>query len=168
VEVNHVAKVIEASDPHAAWATMSMATLARIFLYGLIVATVTALLYIVLQKFVFEPILCRESAALARCANSDDFASGVAIVFGSMVGLVFLVRERVYRPMLALIGVAISLWTIFSLVAVLPAVLAAAVIVMLFGLAYVLFSWLVQPTSLLISIASVVGVVALIRIALSI
>lgn len=161
-----MAKVIEASDPHAAWATMNVKTIINIFLYGLLAGLVTFALYMALEQFVFEPVLCRESAALARCESKEAFSSGVAIVLGSMLGLVLLVRERVYRPILAILGVAISLWGIYALVAALPIVLAAAVATIMFGIAYVLFSWLVQPTSLLISITGVVVISALARLAI--
>ena len=160
-----MAKVIEASDPHAAWATMSMRMLANIFFYGLLVGLVTLVLYTLLERFVFEPILCRETAALARCEVKSDFASGVSIVLGSMLGLVLLVRERVYRPILAIIGVAISVWSLFGLVTALPFILAAAVVALLYALAYVVFSWLVQPTSLVVSVVGVVIVAALARLA---
>jgi hypothetical protein len=161
-----VAKVIEASDPHAAWATMSVRTVTNIFLYGLLVGVVTFALYLLLERYVFEPILCRESASLARCDSREPIASGAAILLTSMLGLVLLVRERVYRPILAIIGVAISLWGVFALVAGLPIVLAAIVSVILFAVAYVLFSWLVQPTSLVVSIASVAIVAVLARLAI--
>jgi hypothetical protein len=161
-----VAKVVEASDPHAAWATMSVRTITNIFLYGLLVGVVTFALYLVLERFVFEPILCRESAALARCESKESIASGAAIVLASMLGLVLLVRERVYRPILAIIGVAVSLWGVFALVAGLPIVLAAVVSIILFSVSYVLFSWLVQPTSLVVSIVTVAVVAALARVAI--
>lgn len=161
-----MAKIIEASDPHAAWATMNVTTVARVFVYGIIVGLLSFALYVGLDRFVFEPILCRESAALARCETKDDFAAGTAIVLGSFLGLFLLVRERVYRPILAIIGVIIALWGIFALVGSLPVVLAAIVATLLFGLSYVLFSWLVQPTSLLISIAGVVVVSVLARLAI--
>lgn len=161
-----MAKVIEASDPHAAWATMSVRTITNIFLYGLLVGVVTFAAYLLLERFVFEPILCRESAALARCGSKEAIASGTSIVLTSMLGLILLVRERVYRPILAIIGVAASLWGVFALVASLPVVLAAVVSVILFGVAYVLFSWLVQPTSLVISVIAVVVTAALARLAM--
>lgn len=161
-----MAKVVEASDPHAAWATMSVKTIANIFLYGLLVGVITFALYLVLERYVFEPILCRESAALARCDSKEAIASGAAIILSSMLGLIMLVRERVYRPILAIIGIIISLWGVFALVAGLPVILAAIVSVILFAVAYVLFSWLVQPTSLMISIGAVVVVSALARIAI--
>lgn len=161
-----MAKIIEATDPHAAWATMSVTTLTRIFLYGLLVGVVSFAFYVGLDRFVFEPILCRESAALARCETKDEFAAGAAIVLGGLLGLFLLVRERVYRPILAIIGVTVALWGIFALVGSLPVLLAALVATLLFALSYLLFSWLVQPTSLLVSIAGVIVVSVLARLAI--
>ena len=161
-----MAKVIVASDPHAAWSTMSIATVARLFVYGLIVGAVTFLLYIGLDRFVFEPILCRESAALARCEAKGDFAAGAALILGSFLGLFLLVRERVYRPILAVLGVLVAMWGIFGLVGALPVILAAATAVLLIAVSYVLFSWLVQPTSLLVSVAGVAIVATLCRLAI--
>jgi hypothetical protein len=137
----------------------------KIFISGLLVGVLTYLLYVVLERFVFDPVLCRESVALARCETKDEFASGVALLLGSMLGLVLLVRELVYRPILALLGVIISVWGIFSLLAVLPWFIALAVTIIVFGVSYVLFSWLVQPTSLYVALASVTVVVVIARLA---
>lgn len=161
-----MAKVIEANNPHAAWDTMTIRMVLAIFLYGLGVGVITYLSYLLLERFVFDPILCRESTALVRCENASAISAGMAIVVGSFIGLVLLVRERVYRPILAILGVSISLWGIFTLLAGLPWLLAAIVCALLFALAYVLFSWLVQPTSLVISVACVLVVTALARLAL--
>lgn len=159
-----MAKVIDAVDPHAAWATMSVRTLTRIFAYGAIVGALSFGLYVGFDRLVFDPILCRENLALARCESKDEIAAGTAIVLGSFLGLFLLVRERVYRPILAIIGVAVALWGIFALIGNLPIVISAIVAILLFALAYVLFSWLVQPTSLLISVAGVVIAAAVARL----
>lgn len=160
-----MARVIEANDPHAAWATMSVRTLMTVFLYGLVIGLITYVLFVLLERLVFEPVLCREGAALARCESKDEIAAGVAIILGSFGGLALLVRERIYRPIMAVLGVALSLWGVFSLVASLPAILAIVVVVLLFATAYVLFAWLVQPTSLTISIVGVLIAIVLARIA---
>lgn len=162
-----MAKVIEATDPHAAWATMSTRTLINIFISGLIVGAVTFLLFVILDKYVFEPILCREGVSAVRCENKQDFASGIAVVLGSMLGLILLVRERVYRPILALIGTAISLWALLAIVASLPWMAGLAITLVTFGVAYMLFSWLVQPTSLALCIALVIVATALVRLTLT-
>lgn len=161
-----MAKIIEASDPHAAWATMNSVTVLRIFGYGLLAGLITYLLYIGIDKFVFEPILCRESAALARCDSKSDFAAGTAIVIGSLLGLFLLVRERVYRPILAILGVMVALWGVFSLLGTLNIFVAGIISVVLFGISYVLFSWLVQPTSLVISLSGVIIAAAIARLAI--
>ena len=161
-----MAKVIEANNPHTGWDTMSMRTAATIFIYGFGVGIVSYLAYLLLERFVFDPILCRQSVSLLHCESAPNIASGMAIVIGSFVGLVLLVRERVYRPILAILGVAVSLWGIFVLLANLPILLAVLVGSLLFATAYVLFSWLVQPTSLAISIACVVVVTVFARLAL--
>lgn len=161
-----MAKIIEAVDPHAAWTTMSVSTVTRIFVYGLLVGLLSFALYVGLDKFIFEPVLCRETAALTRCEAKDGFAAGTAIVLGSLLGLFLLVRERVYRPILAIIGIVIGLWGLFALVGSLPIILAVVVAVLMFGIAYVLFAWLVQPTSLVVSIIGVALVTTLARIAI--
>ena len=161
-----MAKVIEARNPHAAWATMSVRTLVILFFYGLAVGIATYAVYLLLERFVFEPILCREGVALTRCENTASVSAGVAMVMGSLLGLVLLVRERVYRPILAIIGLLISLWGVFALVAALPVVAAVIVVGLLFAVAYMLFSWLVQPTSLTVCIVAVIIVSVLARIAL--
>ncbi len=162
-----MAKVIEANNPHMAWDTMSMRSVLAIFLYGFGVGIVTYVAYLLLERFVFDPILCRQNVSLVQCSSTSSISAGMAIVVGSFLGLVLLVRERVYRPILAILGVAISLWGIFGLLASLPILLAIIIGSLLFAIAYLLFSWLVQPTSLVISITCVVVAAILARLALS-
>jgi hypothetical protein len=146
---------------------MGISSLVRVFINGLIVGAVTYALYLLLERFVFDPILCRDTVALARCETKDDFAGGVALVLGSMAGLVLLVRERVYRPILALLGVVVGLWGLFAVVTALPWIAALAVMCLATGLAYAVFAWLVQPTSLIVSLAAVVVVASLLRLGLN-
>lgn len=162
-----MAKMVEATDPHAAWAMMGQRKLINIFISGLLVGVVTYALYLLLERFVFDPVLCRDSVALARCETKDEFAGGVALLLGSMLGLVLLVRELVYRPILALVGVVISLWGLFALVAAFPWFVALVIVALMFGIAYVLFSWLVQPTSLFLCLAVVTIAAVAARLALN-
>jgi hypothetical protein len=141
--------------------------IARVLVCGLFVGILTYALFVVLERFVFDPILCRDSVAIARCESKDNFASGVALILGSMLGLTLLVRERVYRPILAIVGVVISLWGIFGVVSTLPWLLALALVCAVFAVGYVLFSWLVQPSSLVVSIICVAVVAILLRISIN-
>lgn len=163
-----MAKMIEAVNPYATWTSMGRRSVLNVFLCGLIVGVATYLVYMLLERFVFQPIACNGPMAVVRCESSTAFSSGTAMVLGSLLGLVLLVRERVYRPILAILGVVIGLWGLLLVLATLPwfvAVLAAGIV---FGLAYLLFSWLVQPTNFFVGLMSVVVVTVVCRVALSV
>lgn len=159
-----MAKVIEATEPQAVWATMSWRSLASIGVIGIIIGFVAYALNLVLLNFVFEPIMCRDSVALIRCGSKEAFASGVAIVLASMVGLIFLVRERVYRPLMVVLAVALAMWGVITLVASLPWLLATLVIVLAFALSYMLFAWLVQPVNLILAVVLAVLAIVAVRL----
>lgn len=161
-----MAKVVEAVHPHAAWNTMSVRSIVTVFLYGLGVGLLTYALYLALDRFVFDPILCKENSALVHCEDASGIAGGVAMILGSFAGLVALVRERVYRPIMAILGVVISLWGIFTVTASLPLIVAVLYVALLFAVSYTLFSWLVQPTSLVVSVTGVLVVATLARLAM--
>lgn len=159
--------MVEARDPQLVWATMNWRTLFSIGLIGLLVGVVTYALNLVLLHFVFEPIMCREGIASIRCGSKEGFASTVSIILGSMVGLVFLVRERTFRPLLVILAVGLAMWGVFSVVTLLPWLLATVVVAIAFGLSYMLFSWIVQSASLMVALLFVLFTVIAIRLALS-
>ncbi len=161
-----MAKVVEAVHAHAAWSTMSVRSIVKVFVYGLGVGLLTYALYLALEQVIFDPILCKENSALVHCEDAPSIAGGVAMILGSLAGLVLLVRERVYRPIMAILGVMIALWGIFTVTASLPLIVAILYVALLFAAAYILFSWLVQPTSLVVSIAGVLIVASLARLAM--
>ncbi len=162
-----MAKIIEARDPRVTWVTMNWRAIISIGLIGLLVGVVTYALNLVLLNYVFEPIMCRESVMDARCGNKEGFASAVAIILGSMVGLVFLVRERVYRPLLVILAVGLSMWGVFSVVTAMPWLMATATIAIAFALSYMLFAWVVQPISLAVALALATVAVVAIRLVLT-
>lgn len=159
--------MIEARDPRTVWATMNWRALVSIGLIGLLVGVVTYALYLLLLNFVFEPIMCRAGDLTARCGNKEGFASAVAIILGSMVGLVFLVRERVYRPLLVILAVGLSMWGVFGVITGLAWLPATLVIAAAFGLSYMLFAWVVQPISLVIALALATLAVVIVRLVLT-
>lgn len=163
-----MAKVVEASDPHVAWTTMTWRQGMTLFLSGVLVGLVTYGLYVLLERYVFEPIMCRETVALVRCESKDEFANVIALVLGSMLGIVLMVRQRVYRPLLAILGIFLAFWSIFLTLAALPWIVMMIVAALTFGFAYLLFGWLVQPISLPVSLVMVTLAVVAIRVVLTV
>lgn len=160
-------KVVEANVTDRTWMSMSLQSLAKIFVSGLVVGLAMYALYLVLERFVFGPILCKEVAGFATCDSKESFAGGAAIIVGSLAALVLLVRERVYRPLLVVLAVGLSLWGIFALIVTLPWVLAGIASAIIFGLAYALFAWLAQPINFIVAGLLVAVAVVVIRLVLS-
>lgn len=162
-----MARVVQATDPRTVWATMTWRSLVSIGLVGLLVGVVTYALQLVLLQYVFEPIMCREGASIARCDSREAFASSLAIILGSIVGLIFLVRQRGYRPLLVVLAVGLSMWGVFVAIAALPWLIAVLSISLAFALSYMLYSWLVQPDSLMLSLVLVTVTVVVVRLVLT-
>lgn len=157
-------KVVEAETPGRAWVSMSWRSVFAVFVAGIITGLATYAMYVIFERFIFEPILCRDSAAIARCDSKDTLAGGAAMILGSLLGLVLMVRERVFRPLLVVLAVLISLWGVFTVTVNLPWFGAMVAVALATGLAYALFAWLAQPASFVVAAVLVVIAVALVRL----
>ena len=140
---------------------MRLVELFRVIGVGVIIGFITYLIFIILDKYVFTPSLCGTSGLEQRCANKESFASSIALVIGAFGGLFALVQQRVYRPLLVVILTTLALWNVPLIASGGSSLLwAVAMAVILFGLAYGAFTWLVQVRNLYL--AATLGIVLLI------
>lgn len=131
----------------------------RIVLIGVGVGAAVAVLYALLDSFVFSAVLCRPQYA-GECAQAPDYAMIVAMVIGAIGGLVALARARVYRPLLIVITATITLWLGSGLVAGFAWYWTMLILAILYAIAYVLFAWIARIRSFVLAvIASVVAAV---------
>ena len=85
----------------------------RVVLAGAVVGLVTIALYYMLDRYVFTPVLCGESASgIGSCESKAYFSSGLAMALGALAGLFAMVNQRVFRPLLIVLLVTIGLWNI--------------------------------------------------------
>jgi len=152
-------KVIEQPRPTAI--VMSYVDLVRVVVSGLVIGLVTYALFVALDRYVFTPTLCGDVTGLAeRCQDKESFASILAMVFGSIIGLFALVQARVYRPLLVILLVTVSLWGLPALAIDLPWWGFTFALSLIFGLAYGAFAWIVQLRNLYAAIG--IGLVFLV------
>ena len=162
-----MAKVVE-NNSYPAWTTMNVRTVISVLLIGMVVGLVNYALYLFFDQLVFQPLLCRGDGGLVSCTNGAELANLLSILIASTVGLVFLVRERIFRPLLVVLAVAVALGGLMTVAVTLPWFLTAMLVVLLYSLAYALFAWLAQPTNLVASVTAVIVVVSLARLMLAI
>lgn len=120
---------------------------------GLVVFGVTWLL----ERFVLRAVLCGDASS-ATCTNITTIAGNVAAVLVALIGLITLVRLSVFRPLLIVLGVAISLWGMAGWLSGVNLVEQIVWSVLLYALLYSLYAWVArirQPVVVLIVFALV-------------
>lgn len=156
--------VVQKKEPVVA--LMSGVSIARLLAIGALVGLVTLALYLVLDKYVFTPILCSEIAGAGRCENKQYFASTLAMILGGGAGVMALVRLRAFRPLLVVILVTVSLWNVLVVAGVMGGWAVALWAMVLFALAYAVFAWLVQIRNFVVALIASIVLVVVVRLIL--
>lgn len=145
----------------------SVSDMVRVFITGLSIGLISFALYYLLKQYVFTPMLCNNAAlGNLRCQNVDGLANGVAMIIGGIGGLVALVQMRVLRPLLVVLCASIGLWNILLLGSNLVWWQSALGILVIFGLAYAAFTWLVQLRSFIIAFIISIVLIIVMRLVL--
>lgn len=129
-------------DKPALFVPMGFGRLLQVVAVGAVVGLTVWALTLALDKYVFDAILCHGSNT--RCASSTQYAEAAAAVVSAGIGLFFLAKAQIYRPLLIVLASAASLWGILSLVQLLPWYGIGLSIVGLYAAAYALYSWLAR------------------------
>ena len=121
-----------------------------VFAIGAGVGLVTTAAYWLLDKFVFSAVMCGEGGA--DCQNAGSYAMIVALIIGTLGGLVAMVQARVYRPLLAALAAVISLWGFDSIIAGMTWYWPLLIAVAVFGFTYLMFSWFARIRSFVMAL----------------
>lgn len=128
---------------------------------GLVSTVVTFLLY----NFVFTNLLCNDASE--SCSQAPVYSVLIATILAAIGGLGALVRMRVYRPLLAVLAVAIGLWALNILVLNWVWYAAIPVAMILFAIAYGLFAWICRIRSLILALVVIIVLVVVTRLVLN-
>jgi hypothetical protein len=130
---------------------------------GVISGIVIAASFYLLNKFVFGSVLCRAGDEGA-CSSAPSYAMVVSMVIGMVIGLIMLVQARIYRPLLTVLAATIGLWSIHSLIGDIPWYYGLIVSGLLFGLAYLAFTWIGRMRSFIVSLVLTIILIVLVRL----
>lgn len=135
------------------------------FFSGASVGFVVWIVALLLERYVFSSFLC--GGVTGGCSDATSYAGVVAIIVGSIAGLVMLTTTQVYRPLLVVIAAALSLWGIASAVGDMRWYWAMLLSMALFGVAYAAFAWFARIRNFVMALVVLVVIVVLARLALS-
>jgi len=137
------------------------------FVGGALVGLATWTLTYLLSEYVIGIIACRSGSSLIGCDDTTVVSAGFALIFASLAGLTFLVRRRLFRPLLVVLAATVTLWGMNgswleerTLGNVLLTMLVAATI-------YLMFGWFSKIRQFGIAIAVTVALVIVFRLLLA-
>lgn len=133
------------------------------FVAGLIVGVVYLGAMYLLNTYVFGNVLCRAQSS-ADCSQAPAYSMIVASVLSGLIGIVMLVRLRIYRPLLIVAASLISLWGLGALLLGLPLYIAFIISAVLFGLSYAVFTWFIRIRSFILALVAVVVLIVVLRL----
>jgi hypothetical protein len=131
-------------------------------LVGAGVGLVVALMYFLLNKYVFGAVLCRAQSP-TECTQAPTYSMLVAVILASIGGVAGLARARVYRPLLVAIAAAIALWGLNAVAGNVVWYFGLLASVVLFALAYGVFAWVARIRNFILSVVVTVVLMVLVR-----
>lgn len=131
---------------------------------GVLAGALTWGISLFLQRYVIEPIFCRNADSFSVCANGGTYAFNIALILTAFLAVIALVRLGGYRPLLVAFAVVATLWSANTWLGVNSWWEATLWISFLSGLAYLVYSWIARITSFPFSVLLMALVVVAARV----
>lgn len=131
---------------------------------GAVVGVLTWTLTYVLSHYVIGSIACRVGSSLVDCADAVTVAAGIALVISSVVGLVLLVRERAFRPLLVILAALVTLWGLYGAWLEVSSILTIFGGVIVTALVYTVLTWFSRVRNFWVSLGIIIVLTILFRL----
>ena len=131
---------------------------------GAIVGFLGWLLTLAINSWVMDPVFCRSADTASICSNSGMISWASAFIIMSVFGLFMLIRGNVFRPLLVVLAVMVTLWATGLWFLGLTWWVGLIWSTVLFALAYLLYVWLAATDNFVVSIIATVIIVVLMRL----
>lgn len=145
---------------------LDISAIVRLLIVGALAGALGWLLYLGIIHYFISPVFCRNAETFSVCNNGGTIAwiSAHVIVLAATVAA--LARIAVYRPLLVVLGVLLSLWGAHSWLGGMTWYAGLLWQVVLFALAMAVFGWVARTTSFVSALIVSVGIVIIARLVL--
>lgn len=137
------------------------------FVVGAGVGLLGWLLTLAIQYWLIDAVFCRSADTFSICSNAGNIAWATAHLVVVIASVIAMVRANIYRPLMVVIAVLVALWGLGAWLAPMTWYFGLAWEVVLFGLAYALFTWLASLERFIYSLVATIVVVVIVRLAFS-
>ena len=101
---------------------------------------------------------------VGRLSNSATIPGDVATILAATVGIILMVFFHMTRPLLVVSASAVSLWGLTQLTSGLAWLEVIIWTILLYGLAYALFSWVSRYTRIVPVLIVIIAIIVVVRI----
>lgn len=141
--------------------TMNKRELGKVLLLGAVAGLAIWGISVLADKYIFQALLCQNDAL--RCDMTSQYSMIGAMVVVGVLALLGLIRLAVFRPLLVVLAVMVSLWSLTEVLWTTEWYYAALGSVLLYALAYATFSWIARILNFWIALIICVILVVAIR-----
>ena len=158
-----MAKVIETDiESRAIGASYSLWQIASV---GAALGALYWCLTALIERYIIDPIFCRSVSSALTCLNSTSISGDIATILIAAIGITVILRLYMARPLIIAIAVGASLWGLAMWTNGLMWGEAIAWSMLLYGLAYTLFSWIARYTRVIPVLVVMMLIVVAVRFA---
>ena len=129
---------------------------------GVMAGALTWIVAWALGSFVIDPLLCRDST-LQACGQSGAIAGNLAAIVTAVLGATILIRLHIRHALWIVAAVVLTFWSLNALTGPLFWIEAIAWTAGLYGLGYVLFTWIMRLRSTTIAVVLAISVALVFR-----
>lgn len=143
-----------------------LVSIVKLFVIGAVSGALGWLLYLAIAQYFIDPVFCSNTDTFGVCKNGGTIAWVSAHVIVMTAAVAVLAKMAVYRPLLVVLAVLLSLWSAHSWLGGMAWYVGLLWQALLFGLAVALFGWLARLTNFLAALLISIGIIVLLRVIL--
>jgi hypothetical protein len=137
----------------------------KIILIGLLSGILFWLLTVVINQYIISPYFCRSSIEVYTCLNSVSVSGNVAMILIAVLGIAIMTWLMIPQSLVICIVAAAALWGLSQWTDGLITVEIIIWNIVVYILAYVLFSWLTRFKSIVPALFFILLAITAIRVA---
>lgn len=145
---------------------LDVMSIVKLFVIGAVSGAAGWLLYLVIARYFIDPVFCQNAETFAVCKNGGTIAWATAHIIVMAAAVAVLARFAVYRPLLVVLAVFISLWAAHTWLGGLVWYVGLLWQAVLFGVAVALFGQIARMTNFLAALLISLGIAVLLRVVL--
>lgn len=150
----------------ALYMQMAKRELIQIALLGAGVGVIVWVLTSLFDTYLYHAVLCQATAS-DQCTSASTYASITGTIIAAFLGLMGLVRLRLFRPLLVVIAAMISLWGLNVLLGDIQWYWALVISIGMYTLAYCAFAWIARLTNFYAALAGMIVLTVIVRLVLT-